>query len=67
MEFCNKFLQLVAKQMQNVDSAHDVFRFEYDPTESPTVYMTRHGHPNQFSFLPEWFIQEMETAIHEKA
>lgn len=65
MEFCDKFLKLVAKQMQNIDSPYDVFRFEYDPIKSDTIFMKRHTHRNEFSFLPEWFIQEMETATNE--
>lgn len=67
MEFCDKFLQLVAKKMQNIDSPHEVFRFEYDPTQASTVFMQSHSHPNQFGFLPEWFIREMETATEEGA
>lgn len=67
MEFCSKFLKLVAKQMQSVDSAYDVIRFEYDPTKSNTIFMGTHKRPNDFSFLPEWFIQEMEKVAKETA
>lgn len=62
MEFCNQFLQLVAKQMQNINSPYDVFSFEFDPTKSDYVYMKTYTNRNEFSFLPEWFIQEMETS-----
>lgn len=67
MEFCSKFLKLVSKQMQNIDSPYDVFQFEYDPAKSDTVFMSTYKRPNEFSFLPEWFIQEMETAGNEEA
>lgn len=63
MEFCDKFLQLVAKKMQNINSPDEVFRFEYDPTESESVFMKT----CKQSFLPKWFIQEMETATNEEA
>lgn len=65
MEFCSKFLKLVAKQMQSIDNPYDVFCFEYDPTKSKTIFMTKR--PKKFAFLPEWFIQEMETTANEKS
>lgn len=67
MEFCSKFLQLVAKQMHNIDSPHDVYRFEYDPNTSHTISMKTYSHQNEFSFLPIWFIKEMETSANEGA
>lgn len=65
MEFLGKFMKLVAKQLQNIDSPYDVFCFEYDPTKSDTVFMTKR--PNEDAFLPEWFIQEMEKAAKEES
>lgn len=65
MEFLSKFLKLVAKQMQNIDSPYDVIRFEYDPTKSDTIFLKTHKNRNEFSFLPEWFVQEMETATNK--
>lgn len=60
MEFCSQFLKLVANEMNGIDSPYDVFRFEFDPTASKCIYMKTYRNQNEYSFLPEWFIKEIE-------
>lgn len=61
MEFCSKFLRLVANEMKAVDSPYDVFRFDYDPRNSEYVFMQSYRNRNEFSFLPEWFVNELDA------
>lgn len=61
MEFCSQFLRLVAKEMQEIDSPYDVFRFEFDPARSEHIFMGKFKGRNEHSFLPEWFIKEIDT------
>lgn len=63
MEFCSQFLKLIAKELKDVDSPYDVYRFEYDPLESAHIYMKTYQKQNDFSFLPEWFIKETEHSM----
>lgn len=51
--------------MHNVDNPHDVFRFEFDPTRSEYIFMKTYKGRNEFSFLPDSFIKEMEMAGYE--
>lgn len=46
--------------MNEVDSPYDVFRFDFDPTKSEFVFMKTFKGQNEFSFLPEWYIKEVE-------
>ncbi|KAJ6638917.1 Decapping nuclease DXO like [Pseudolycoriella hygida] len=64
MEFCSQFLRYVANEMNNVDSPYDVFRFDFDPKNSDFVYMKTYNGQNEFSFLPEWYIQEVESQMN---
>lgn len=66
MEFCSQFLKLVAKEMQGIDSPYDVFRFEFDPTKTEHIYMKKFHQLNEYSFLPEWFIKEIESMALEQ-
>ncbi|XP_055305374.1 decapping nuclease DXO homolog [Sitodiplosis mosellana] len=61
MEFCSQFLKYVANEMNVVNSPYDVFRFDFDPTKSEFVFMETYKKQNEFSFLPEWYIKEMES------
>lgn len=64
MEFCSQFLKLVAREMQGVDSPYDVFRFEFDPTNSDHIFMKKYPKPNEHSFLPKWYIEHIEAMTH---
>lgn len=61
MEFCSKFLKYITIEMNGVDSPHDVFRFDFDPTNSEFILMKTYKKRNEFSFLPEWYIKEVEA------
>lgn len=65
MEFCSSFLQFIAHEMDGIDSPYDVFRFDYDPTKSEYIHMKTYKNRNEFSFLPEWFIAEVESLKNE--
>lgn len=60
MEFCSQFLKLVANEMKGINSPYDVFRFEFDPMASKSIHMKTYRNQNEYSFLPEWFIKEIE-------
>lgn len=62
MEFCSKFLGLVANEMKEVDSPYDVFRFDFDPSHSDCVFMKSYRKQNEYSFIPEWFIKEVKAS-----
>lgn len=61
MEFCSKFLRLVAREMRGVDDPYEVFRFEFDPTKFEHIYMKKFHKPNEYNFLPEWYIRQIEA------
>lgn len=63
MEFCSQFLKLVATEMKEVDSPYDVFRFDFDPTKSEFIFMKTFKGKNEFSFLPEWYIRQVEAFL----
>lgn len=58
MEFCDKFLKLIAKEMKNVDSPYTVYRFDYDPEKSNYINMQIFENKNEHCFLPEWYIRQ---------
>lgn len=60
MEFLSQFLQLVAKEMEAIDCAQTVYRFEFDPSRSPNVFMKTFEGKNELSFLPDWYIREFD-------
>lgn len=47
--------------MKGVDSPYDVFRFDFDPTDSEYVFMKSYRNRNEFNFLPEWFVKELDA------
>lgn len=47
--------------MDDVDSPYDVYRFDFDPTNSEYVFLKTFKGKNNFSFLPEWYIKEVES------
>lgn len=47
--------------MNGIDSPYDVFRFDFDPTNSEFIFMRTYEKQNDFSFLPEWYIKEVEA------
>lgn len=61
MEFCSQFLKYVANEMNGINSPYDVFRFDFDPTKSEFPTLKTYKQQNEFSFLPEWYIKEMEA------
>ncbi|XP_031627997.1 decapping nuclease DXO homolog [Contarinia nasturtii] len=61
MEFCNQFLQYVSKEMSGIDNPYDVFRFDYDPAKSEYIFMQTFKNRSEFSFLPDWYIKEVES------
>lgn len=60
MQFCDQFLQFVMKVMDNVDSPSTVYRFDYDPQKSQNIQMQRFVQPSELSFLPQWYVEEIE-------
>lgn len=60
MEFCSNFLQLVKTEMLKVNNPHTVYKFDYDPTQRGSIHMTAYENENEFSFLPQWYIEEIE-------
>lgn len=65
MEFCSEFLKLVANEMKEIDSPDDVVRFEYDPNSSNYIYVKTYRNKNEFSFLPEWYVKELNKFSDE--
>lgn len=61
MEFCSNFLKYIANEMNGIDSPYDVFRFDFDPTNSESIFLRTYKKPNDFRFLPEWYIKEVEA------
>lgn len=66
MEFCSEFLKFIANEMKRIDSPYDVFRFEFDPTDSNYIFLKTFRNRNEFSFLPEWFIKGMNEIASDE-
>lgn len=58
LDFCNKFLDSVAKSMKNIDSSQTVFKYEWDQQKSYTIAESRLDGANNLSFLPDWFLKQ---------
>lgn len=65
VEFCDKFLKLVAREMKNVNSPYTAYLFEYDPEESVFIKIKKFENKSYYSFLPEWYIDEIERQAKE--
>lgn len=63
MHFLDVFLTFVTKAMKNVDCPYTVYRFDYQPPEHREIQMQRFVGPNEFSFVPPWFITAMEARV----
>lgn len=61
MEFCSQFFKYIANELNDVDSPYDVYRFDFDPINSEYVFLKTFKGKNNFSFLPEWYIKEVES------
>lgn len=62
---CDEFLELVKKTMISVNCPQTVYRFDYDPLESPFVHLQRYNEANEFSFLPKWYYGNIDTLLTE--
>lgn len=60
VEFCDKFLELVAREMKDVNNPYTVYLFDYDPEKSKYIKIQVFENENERSFLPEWYIDEIE-------
>lgn len=61
MEFCDQFLQMVATQMQGIDSPYTVIKFEYNPSKEKTIKYHVYENRNPLSFIPAWYIEKFES------
>lgn len=61
MQFLDDFLYMVQKELRDVDCPHTVYHFEFDPVEDKRVRLTKLLGPNVHSFLPEWYIDVLQT------
>lgn len=59
LDFCNQFLDSVAKSMKNVDSSETVFRYDWDQQKSNTVVEKRLEGANNLRFLPDWYLEQI--------
>lgn len=59
MEFLNDFLRYVSRTMTDINDPKCVCSFEYDPTKSEYIFMRTFNNHDEYTFLPSWFIEEM--------
>uniref|UniRef100_A0A336L828 Decapping nuclease n=1 Tax=Culicoides sonorensis TaxID=179676 RepID=A0A336L828_CULSO len=60
MQFLSDFLSKVKECMKEIDSNQDVFMFEYDPKSDIDVKCTHFKGHNEYSFLPQNYIDFVE-------
>lgn len=61
MEFCNQFLKYVSMELAGINNPKHVCRFEYDPINSDTIFMTKYDNTQHENIiLPDWYIECIE-------
>lgn len=60
MEFCDTFLKFVANEMKDINNPYTVYRFDFDPEKSKYINMQKFENKNEYYFLPQWYIDEVE-------
>lgn len=59
MDFCDRFLRLVDREMAGINDPNHICRFEYNPVHSDCVNVQTLGVDFE-SFLPKWYVDGLE-------
>lgn len=60
LNFCDRFLRLVDREMEGINDPNHVRRFEYNPARSDCVNVQTLNGIDYESFLPKWYIDGLE-------